>query len=516
MNPDGISYLDLARNAAQGNWADTINPYWSPMYPWLIAGVMSVTNAAASWHFAIAHGTNFVLFATALAAFEYFLIQLELKGSSGNGAGHKAALRGELLLVFAYSAFAVAMLKWIGLVNVTPDLAVAAVVLICSGLTLAIIRHPESARLYWALGVALGAAYLTKGAMLPLAPTFLAPLIIRKPTRRRSAYVALAFAVMATPYILALSIKENEFTTGEVAKLNYAWFVNDVPVFRHWQGSPSSGTPIHPTRLLVENPATYEFVGPVRGTYPVWYDPSYWHEGVEISFDASEQWDRALAEAVQLRWMFGRLLLPLAALGVMAAIGGVRFHRIDAAVLLLPCIAAVAMYSLVHVEPRFLGGFLAVSLTVVATTVRAEGLRSLRIASGILAVAAAFYFATSFNGPAVRIDDTQADFSITGTNPHAVAAASLRQAGISSQQPIGYIGNSFRAYWAYVGNYRIGAETRPREFWSADPESRLKVIHAMRKAGIGVVVADARRGCLRTEGWIPVAKTRLCVLRAPS
>lgn len=37
QNPDGISYLTIAKSYASGNWGDAINAYWSPLLSWLLA-----------------------------------------------------------------------------------------------------------------------------------------------------------------------------------------------------------------------------------------------------------------------------------------------------------------------------------------------------------------------------------------------------------------------------------------------------------------------------------------------
>ncbi|HSE47255.1 MAG TPA: hypothetical protein VLA89_18185, partial [Gemmatimonadales bacterium] len=40
LNPDGVSYLDLANLVASGDWASLVQGYWSPFYPALI-GILS-------------------------------------------------------------------------------------------------------------------------------------------------------------------------------------------------------------------------------------------------------------------------------------------------------------------------------------------------------------------------------------------------------------------------------------------------------------------------------------------
>ena len=38
---------------------------------------------------------------------------------------------------------------------------------------------------------------------------------------------------------------------------------------------------LHPTRKILSWPEVYEFATPVSGTYPVFYDPTYWWAGVD-------------------------------------------------------------------------------------------------------------------------------------------------------------------------------------------------------------------------------------------
>ena len=37
LNPDGVSYLDLATRLREGDWSHFVQGYWSPLYPTIIA-----------------------------------------------------------------------------------------------------------------------------------------------------------------------------------------------------------------------------------------------------------------------------------------------------------------------------------------------------------------------------------------------------------------------------------------------------------------------------------------------
>src|SRR5437867_7566358 len=62
MNPDGISYLDLADSYAHGSWATALNAYWSPLYSWLLAAAGFVVRPSGLAEFAMAHAVNLILY----------------------------------------------------------------------------------------------------------------------------------------------------------------------------------------------------------------------------------------------------------------------------------------------------------------------------------------------------------------------------------------------------------------------------------------------------------------------
>src|SRR5581483_8020191 len=58
---------------------------------------------------------------------------------------------------------------------------------------------------------------------------------------------------------------------------------------RYWETletTPSLKTPI---RTILHSPPVFEFGEPIGGSYPPWYDPTYWHDGfkTQIAFHAS-------------------------------------------------------------------------------------------------------------------------------------------------------------------------------------------------------------------------------------
>jgi hypothetical protein len=36
MQPDGMSYLDVGASFFRLDWANAVNGWWSPLYPWIV------------------------------------------------------------------------------------------------------------------------------------------------------------------------------------------------------------------------------------------------------------------------------------------------------------------------------------------------------------------------------------------------------------------------------------------------------------------------------------------------
>ena len=100
------------------------------------------------------------------------------------------------------------------------------------------------------LGVVVGAAILSRAALVALAPVVAVLLAARVPPgSRRRASLAFLLGVVCTfgVFVAALSHDEQRWTLGDTGRLNYAWFVNGVTRYVHWQGEPAgSGVAVHP------------------------------------------------------------------------------------------------------------------------------------------------------------------------------------------------------------------------------------------------------------------------------
>jgi len=543
MSNDGISYLDMGDAIAHGHWSAAFNGYWSPLYPILIAIALAVFRPSA-WHeFAAVHAVNFGIYAAALASFEFFLRSLIQTVRS-------PSMPPWLTRVIGYCLFIWSSLELIGNGGASPDMAVAMFVLLASGLFLKIADCRAGRWTHILLGVVLAFGYLAKAPLFPLTFVFFAlalfaPCGIRK-ALPRAAVGLLAFAVVSTPYLLSLSRAKSRLTFGDSGKLNYAWYV-DSASYRHWQGDilgapsevaprwskpqVSSGVPLHPTRRVRENPPVYEFNGPIEGTYPVWYDPSYWNDGIKPRFDLGQQMRKI---AVNVKFMYSLLLnlhvlqlyrekqifklfSPLLLLVWLAWLFRSRrlaFAQARPVWLLLGfAAAALAMYSLVYCEPRHLAPFVVLLFLGMFALLRPSREDRRLFDGATLAIVLAALAVTVGSGlisaQPPKVDDW------------AVASA-LRDLGVSPGTQIASVeySNHANVKWARLARARIVAEVytdafAPRGyFWKLNADSQAGALQSFREAGAQFAVAsDLPSAISLPAGWERAGNTKYVLYR---
>jgi len=78
--------------------------------------------------------------------------------------------------------------------------------------------------------------------------------------------------------------------------------------------------PFIPREKLFDHPAVYEFNGPLRSSYPPWFDPTYWNDGLSPTFRFGTVARHVLHELFVLgtmllhptAWLVGMFLILLA------------------------------------------------------------------------------------------------------------------------------------------------------------------------------------------------------------
>ena len=522
--PDDISYLEIARNYAAGHWPAAINSYWSPLLSWILAVPMKWPGVSDQWELTLLHAVLFLAYLAALFSAERLAVRI----------AESARMPAELLptwFVTAYCIFLWAALWGVRMLFCPADMIAMAIVLGLALLTLSVAEGRATARTYWITGALLGFGYLAKAALLPVAPVYLG-VIVWNLRRRRERMARLlpclaAFVLTAAPFIVALRVEKGYRTAGEAGRLNYAWEICGASRWTHWQGEPGDiGTPLHPVRRLLSSPALYEFNSPLPVSYAPWYDPAWWYAGVRPHFIPANEL-RAVA-----RYSAWTLVLVLLTPGVGVALAITLWKRkatiawpVASASLALPALASMGLYALVYVDRRYIAGQLVIlGFLITAAAMPLLATPGLRRTMRVVAVGTMLAFTGLFLAGSVGfgLNDLLAwksgDFT---RNDEYDRAVELRALGLRPGDHVGYIGFSFRAYWALLDQVKIVADVpvrfprggglaNPEEddyseidaFWRSPAATRQHVLDQMKQAGARAVVADVVPSWAQTEGWV--------------
>jgi len=514
-NLDGISYLELGWAWRDGRWHDAINGYWSPAYPWVLAAALRVVNPSPYWEYPLLHFVNLATTMAALAGFTYLVRGLTARWDA-EGAVPRPAFLGAAYALFLWTAV-VPLVAWME----SPDIFLATFIYLAFG---ALVRLTSGASRLGAglvLGLALACGYLTKAAMMPIAVVFFAAAALA--TWRRGPGVPLtaalvAFLVVAGPWVGALSIAKGRATFGEAGRLNYIWFVNGSENWPqnwprhwpHWEGEAENGSPTSGARRLLRDPAVYEFATVTPSTYPMWYEPSAWYDGLHAHFDPGDQARRVVLSLKDLYRVFALspyhldFFNPQPALAavflmvmlVLRALGVPRVFR-SSIEWWVPSVAAIAMYTLVYVEQRYLGAFVAAMWLFAFDGLRqpnhgtvAQVLRCGAITmASVLVAAVVAASAVQAYAPVRRVLRGEPDQE----HLHWVRAERMRQAGFHVGDLIGYVGHPQAATrWAHLARVRIIAEVPASDApkLAGSDVIQEQVVAAFRTAGVQWAVWD--------------------------
>ena len=466
MNSDGISYLDMAEATAHGNLAALLHPYWSPLYPALLAFALKLFEPSAAAEVLVVHLVNCCVGLLALAGFAFF----ESRWSNMRGGGMVGT-------IFAYAVFLWGTITMIGLELASPDLCTAALIYLAAGLCCQLSNGKAAA-----LGATLSLAYMAKSAMLPLGVLLLVLLGVSRERRNQVAMATLVFVGLSGVFVAALSIQQQRFTIGDSGRLNYAWMVQrDIPEFVGWIGSP-----VHAPRVSANTPEVLEFKDTVPGTYPLWANPSYFHEGLETRFD---WWRQAEALALNSK----ALVLAHGLVGIVLLIGLVllatkRGFRIVTTEpwIILWSVGACILYCLVTFQPRYVGPFLA--LFWIAAYEATYG-PSKRIVLWVVSTCLFFMQLIPIGGALKHALDTPK------VPVQLEVAQELTRLGLHPDDEIATIGYPFSVYYARLAKLKVVANIKG----SAEPSDVVK--QELGRLGVKAIVSPELRSGWTTLGF---------------
>ncbi len=537
LSSDALPYLDIATAYLHGDWDVAVNSYWSPLYSWLLAAALWIVKPQPYWELSVIRLVNWAIFLYAMICFD-FLMREFLRWKRWQAADslneNQPAPPDWVYVIFGYSLFVWFSIFQIQVASEHPDILLSGFIYLSVGILLRIQRKEANWLTFAAFGLVLGAGYLAKAVMFPLAFVFLSMSLFAfgnfKKAMARVALATIVFLIVAAPFVAAISKSKNRLTFGETGKLNYAWFVNlgwesTGHTTLYWEGEvPETGKPVHPLRKAHGHPVIYEFAEPVGGTYPPWYDPSYWYEGIRPHFELSGQLRRLALNflgyyeifffSAQFGLMVGMLTLYLMSEG--RRIGWLARRWI----LIVPGIVIMALYSLVCVEPRYVDASLVILWLGLFSGVRpSERWPSARLSANLALAFASLIFILSIGSSSSEIVTTARSF-IKGENieahQHWKMAVRLKEMGVQPSDKLAIIGRGFHAYWARLAGVKIVAELPFRDsFWGADEAARQRAFSVLAKTGAKFFVADNMPVSFSKVGWEKVPDTKYYVYRLP-
>jgi hypothetical protein len=407
---------------------------------------------------------------------------------------------------------------------VTPDMLMAVFVFLAAGLIAQIRAGEGGGWSFFSLGLILGLGYLSKSFMFSIAIVFLAIawLVQKKKAGRHIFLAAGVFLLLSLPFVLLISDKEGKFTIGEAGTVTYLRYINGMP-FPHWQGDPQKGIVLtHPSRIVHQSPAVYEFDGPIGGTYPISTDPSYWYEGVEPRLDMAGLLARLFASSlVFAEWFFhqqGMLVACIFALYFMKQRGKYTFQEtLVRWALVIPALIAFGLYSIFLVEGRYVGAFILLFWADILGNVRLPNAPAHVLWIRTLSLIAAFGLLA--NIVLFNLDGLTRLNPSWQSGPGAVAAPAakplavartLQELGVSQGDKVGVIGYAYDSFWARLAHVRIVAEMLEAdadEFWRGDETVRQSVLQAFASTGVDAVVAEYVPGYAGLRDWHQVGNS---------
>jgi hypothetical protein len=512
--------MDMSAAIAQGNPGEAINGLWSPLYPIIVAAFTRFVLPDTSLEFVMVRLVNFLIFLLTMAAWDALVEQILRRFDSvpARAYGMPRPIPRQHMALLLWAPFLWACFTLNLVCRIGPDTSVTAVVFASLALILALGEGRTSRFMFVLFGAVLGVGYWAKAILFPLGFVVLAAALLEKEVwrvRRRLLLSLLTFLVVAAPLVVALSMKYGRFTYGLSGELNYAWHVDGVPHWLHWQGGPSGhGHPIHASQQIFSNPDAYAFPSTMPASYSPWYDPAYWYQGVKVPFEPRKQIHAVLHNSRQLLTTLttAAFIVPL----VFAAISIFycwSFQSLlcclrQCAPICAVAISGIGIYLLVHVEARYLSPFLCLIAALLLCTLRVPRTRwwsgavvaiclTAGIAPAVPRLASASALVVRKRGE-VRDERWQ-------------IAQAFADDGVPHGTPVACIGESWTSDWHRLAWVRVVAEI-PYDnhehvtgdvdrFWAGPPDVQEEVLRRFRKAGARWVVANYVPAWADTHLW---------------
>lgn len=538
MDGDGTAFLDIAQDLNTHHAALAVNGYWNPGYPAVLAVAERVAHPSLWRELVVVRYANVLIFALAMTATLFFTSAL-VRARERWRVGELPAMPAAAVHLLALGLLTLSLGRELPVAAPRADTLLLALLMLAAGLCLRLLTG-AGLWMYPVLGVVLGAAYLTKSfAFLPslalLAALAAGALLARAHRGRAIAGVLLTcmlFAAVAGPYIFAISRQVGHLTTGESARLNYAFFVDLTPRWHEWFHGDlghATGPFLHAEAPLVRQPTVFSFAAHPYGTFPLWFDPAWWTLGLKPHIWLKGHALRAARNVVVFaRYLLGRpeifvLLAVLCAFGARwkpAAVVAAETPRqrwIVRAWWLGPLAwgtLMLAIYFPIDLQDRYLTAplFLTVLPLFAALRARDEERWVPVVGSALVLLFAASTLSQTATYLADRRRHTPpAEQRHAGFDPQIfTAAAALDALGLKPGDKIACMGDAAcytDHYWARLAGTQILAqvdtpdEANPISVWDA-MANKNAVTEPLRRMGLRCIVSLFPNSETKPAGWV--------------
>jgi len=556
IDGDAVAYMDIGDLIRSHQWAGVVNGYWHPLYPAMLSLGHILFHATRFTELHAYYMVNFGIFVLEMLAIVAFtdavicLRDARLREADTSSSGATDFLLGHYgLRYIGLSLLLIATQRELSMGRVRPDALLQALLLFALA---ALLRHLATNHLRYAalMGLALGLAYLTKSfafvfTLLCVAALIAFRLLWQKHAPARVAAAGLlaivCFAIVAGPYIGALSKQKGRFDFGDSGALNYAWYVGGTEKMHLQQDQTTlfGSAEVHlkhPEKELLQSPVVVSYRQLPYGTYPAWFDATFWNDYIKTHINVRGE-VRVVARnfVVTVRYLLNHpeVWTLLAVFLLMGARFSLALRPSANAFWLVPVLLGVAIfciYGMVNIEERYVTvGFISILLPLFATLRPSSASSSAGTRTTVSALL--LLLALLAAGESTRtIAELRRQLSIRHSpggwyDPDTFRAAhALNALGVGPGDTIACIGTIacvYDDYWARLAGVRILTEIYepdPRLYpVLADMPNREQVIDVVRQQGGKVLVGYFSPGLMTgtspvSAGWHELDQTPLYAL----
>ncbi|HTV09171.1 MAG TPA: hypothetical protein VMD97_09035 [Candidatus Aquilonibacter sp.] len=550
LDGDAVSYMDIADLLHAHRWAGAVNGYWHPLYPAVLACAQAIFHPTRWDEIPAYHFANYAIYLFELVAIVVFARAVDRLRARTSAVVTQPLVSRSALTFLGLALVVIAAQRELAIGFVRPDALLQALMLLAFAM---LMQSFATESLVYAplMGLFFGLAYLTKSfafvvALLSIAVMFVFQLWLQRRALVRvlanTVFALLVFGAVAGPYIAALSHQKHRFDFGDSGALNYAWYAGGVEKMHLEPSMTSSFGPatvhlIHPEKQLLTAPGIYSYRAEPYGTYPDWFDTTYFNERVIPHLNPPVLMKRDARNAVLVvRYLFNHpeawiLLLLLIAFGGRLRFGNWRRDNFWLPMILLG-LAMWILYAIVNVEERYVTLAYIVIVLPVFGTLRAPqpeadefGVTpSSWLPSATTAMIVLLAFLAAGESLRITFDERRDETPL----PHPwydpemfEAAHALQTLGIKPGDEVacmGYYACLNHDYWARLDGVRILTEIyNPNghlfQQWAGLP-NRTQVLDILRAQNAKVLVAQFEPGAIARDseagrGWIRLDGTDL-------